>query len=170
MHLSRLGRRFRREVRVDHRFRSSVQQERPQVNARPLAKSLYGLVAAVFLVVGASVLSLRTGLLPDSARNVIIDIARGDLNALHLLQEFACIVVFAGLISIWFIRHYEQSKFFHWAMTTFWGLFALVHWFNVGGPPGSVTRPTINTIPFIVFVIVGLLRKRAEQRPAPERM
>jgi len=30
-----------------------------------------------------------------------------------------------GLVTLWFVLHYDQSRMFHWAMTLFWGLFAL---------------------------------------------
>lgn len=133
------------------------------MNSKPIVQSLYGFFAAIFLIAGASVLSVRTGLLPDAVRNVVLDLADGDFNAVHLLQEFGSMLVFAGLISIWFIRHYEQSEFFHWAMTTFWAFFAFAHWFDPRGTIESVVGPAINTIPFVLFVITGLLRKRLEE-------
>ena len=121
-------------------------------------KSLYGLVGTVFLLAGATILLFRTGLLPGSVSNLISDIAHHDANALHLLQEFSALLVFVGLITFWFIRHYEQSRAFHWAMTGFWGLIALVHWFDVREPVGSVVGLVVNTIPFALFFLVGLLR------------
>jgi hypothetical protein len=102
------------------------------VNIKPIAQTLYGFFAAIFLIVGVTVLSLGSGLLPDAMRTFVTDIAHGDLAAVHLLQELSSMLVFAGLISFWFVRHYEQSKFFHWSMTIFWALFALVHWFCCG--------------------------------------
>jgi hydrogenase-4 membrane subunit HyfE len=132
------------------------------LNIQLIARSLYGFFAVIFLIVGVSVLLLRTGLLPDFAKSIVMNTARDDLNAVHLVQEFGSMLVFAGLISVWFIRHYERSKFFHWAMTAFWGLFALAHWFDVRGRFQSTLGPTINTVPFVLFVVVGLLRKSAE--------
>jgi len=111
-------------------------------------------------------LLLRTNLLPAAIRTIVMNAARDDMNAAHLIQEFGSMLIFAGLISIWFIRHYEQSKFFHWAMTTFWALFALVHWFYVGGSIKSIAGPSINTIPFVLFAVAGLLRSYAE-KPTP---
>jgi hypothetical protein len=85
-----------------------------RLTIKPVARSLYGFFAVIFLIVGVSVLSLRIGLLPDFARSIVMNAAHEDLNAAHLIQEFGSMLVFAGLISVWFIRHYEQSKFFHW--------------------------------------------------------
>jgi len=83
-----------------------------------IAKFVYGLFGAVFLIVGATVLMLHTGLLPEPVKNIVMGFARGDSLAVHLIQELGSILVFAGLITFWFIRHYEHSKAYHWAMTT----------------------------------------------------
>ena len=131
------------------------------MNVKPAARLLYGFVAVVFLLVGVTILLLHTGILPPDVRDLVLGIAHRDLNAVHLIQEMGSLLVLVGLITFWFIRHYEQSKPFHWAMTTFWGLFALVHWFDVGRPRESVRGPLINTIPFVLFLLVGLLRARS---------
>jgi hypothetical protein len=129
---------------------------------RVLTKCCYGVTGAGFLVAGAAVLLFKTGLLPDSVRDIIMDFGEGNLNTLHVAQELGSLLVFAGLITFWFLRHYEQSRPFHWAMTLFWGLIALVHWFDVRGPIDSVTGPLVNSVPFAVFVTVGLLRTATE--------
>src|SRR5438046_2122680 len=100
---------------------------------RILAKSLYGVSAAVYLAAGVSVLLLGTGVLPEAVRAVILDVGQDNANTLHIMQELASLLVFAGLITLWFLRYYEASRPFHWAMTTFWALFALVHWFDIRG-------------------------------------
>jgi hypothetical protein len=132
------------------------------MNIKPVANSLYAFFGAIFLIAGASVLLLSTGLLPDAVENIIIHFARGDSNTLHIIQEFGSLIIFAGLITFWFVQHYEQSKPFHWAMTTFWGLFALAHWFDARGGFEAGIGQMINTIPFVLFVLVGLLRQREQ--------
>ncbi len=131
-----------------------------------IAKFVYGFFGAVFLIVGATVMLLHTGLLPENIKNIVIDFARGDSNSLHLIQELSSILVFSGLITFWFIRHYEHSKAYHWAMTTFWALFALAHWFDGSEGPRSVAGPLINTIPFTVFLLIGLFRRNSDARNA----
>lgn len=128
-----------------------------------IAKLVYGFFGAVFLVVGATVMLLHTGLLPETIKNIVIDFAHGDMLAVHLIQELASILVFAGLITFWFIRHYEHSKAYHWAMTTFWALIAFAHWFDGREGPRSVNGPLINTIPFMVFLLIGFLRWNSER-------
>lgn len=130
------------------------------MSIKVIANSLYGFFGALFLVVGAVVLLLSTGLLPDSVENIILNIGHGDSTTLHIIQEFGSVLIFVGLITFWFIRHYEQSMPFHWAMTIFLGLFALAHWFDVNGSFHSGVGQIINTVPFILFAVVGLLRKR----------
>ena len=125
---------------------------------------VYGLFGVLFIVAGLSVLALRTNLLPEAIQNIIVNEAQGNLQALHLLQEFSALLVFAGLMSLWAIARYEHSKPYHWATTTFWGLFALAHWFDVRGPWQSLLGPVINTVPFVLFGLIGLLRIVAEKR------
>jgi hypothetical protein len=135
---------------------------------RALSRTLYGLFAGIYLVAGLSVLALGTGILPGAVRDVILGIGQGDGNTLHIMQEFGSLLVFTGLMTLWFIRNYDQSLPFHWAMTGFWGLFALVHWFDIRGSFRSAVGPMINTIPLALFGAVGLLRQRAE-RPGHDR-
>jgi hypothetical protein len=125
---------------------------------RVLTQSVYSLLGVLFLVAGGSVLLLGTGLLPDAMRDLIVSLARDNDNTLHIMQEFSALLVFVGLITFWFVRHYEASRPFHWAMTAFWGLIALVHWIDIRGPVSSMIGPAINSIPFAVFVLLGLLR------------
>jgi hypothetical protein len=129
---------------------------------RVLAQSVYGLFGAGFLAIGASALLVNTGLLPDACRSAILDESRGNLDILHILQEFGSLLVFAGLITFWFLWHYEQSQAFHWSLTAFWGLVGLVHWFDVRGPNPSVGGPLVTTVPFMLFMVIGLLRTATE--------
>ena len=130
---------------------------------RILAQSLYALLGVVFLLAGVSVLLLGTGWLPDPVRDLILDIGRGDGNTLHVMQEFGSLLVFVGLITFWFLGHYDQSRPFHWALTLFWGLFALVHWVDVRGEFHVDLGQVINTTPFGLFLAVGLLRLFADK-------
>jgi hypothetical protein len=128
-----------------------------------LAKSLYALVGAVFLFAGFAVLALGTGHLPPAVEDLIVALGHDDPNTLHIMQEFASLLVFVGLIALWFVRHYEHSRMFHWAMTLFWGLIALVHWVDIRGNFEAGLGQAINTVPAAVFLLVGLLRWRTEK-------
>src|SRR5438105_11450764 len=114
---------------------------------RALAKAFYGFFGVIYLIAGGSVLLLGTGFLPDAVRDLIVSLGQANEHTLHIMQEFGSLLVFVGLITLWFVRHYDQSWTFHWAMTVFWGLFALIHWVDVRGSFRSAVGPLINTIP-----------------------
>ena len=134
------------------------------MNIKAIAKLVYAIIGTTFLIGGGAVMLLHTGILPAAAKNIVMNFAHDDALAVHLIQEMASILVFVGLITFWFIRHYEQSRVFHWAMTTFWALFAFAHWFDGRDGPRSMRGPIINTIPFVVFFLIGLLRVNSPAR------
>jgi hypothetical protein len=136
---------------------------------RILAKVVYGLVGTAFLAAGASTLLVNTGLLPSAINDSVLRFSQGNLGMLHVLQEFGTLMVFAGLVTFWFVWHYEQSHAFHWFMTAYWGLMALIHWFHVAGPAPSVVGPLINTVPVALFLTIGLLRVATERERPHER-
>jgi phosphoglycerol transferase MdoB-like AlkP superfamily enzyme len=64
-----------------------------------------------------------------------------------------------GLLFVWFARHYEHSIKFHWAVVFYLALDAWVHWFNAFGVFEQEPSAVINAIPFVVYLVLGLLRK-----------
>jgi hypothetical protein len=135
----------------------SNQLEAPAM-IRVVTQSLYVLVGATFLLGGSAVLLLGTGLLPAPVRDVILSVGEDNPNTLHLMQEYATLLVLVALLTFWFARHYEVSRPFHWAMTLFWGLIALVHWFDPRGEFHYGLAEAITSVPFVLFVALGLLR------------
>jgi len=129
-----------------------------------ITKMVYGILGVFFVLVGGSVLLRNTGVLPAGVRNIIANYAEGDSRLLHVIQEWGNAHLLLGLVTFWFIRHYDQSQAYHWAMTAYFAVDALIHWFDVRGAPESVVGPLINTIPFVLFVTLGLLR-RTPARP-----
>jgi len=49
-------------------------------------------------------------------------------------------------------------------MTAFWGLFALVHWVDIRGSFQPGIGPAIDTVPFALYLAVGVLRQKSERR------
>ena len=130
---------------------------------RLLTRLVYAVVGVLFLLVGTGVLLLGTGLLPAPVTDVILTVGENNVNTLHLMQEYAALLVLVALLTFWFVRHYEQSRGFHWAMTAFWGVIAVIHWFDPTGKFHSGPGEAINSAPFLLFVLLGLLRERAER-------
>jgi hypothetical protein len=139
---------------------------------RVTAKFIYGLIGTVFLAAGVVTLLVNTRLLPPGIQGAVMEESRGDFNTLHILQELGCLLFLVGLITLWFVRHYERSLFFHWSMTIFWGLVAWVHWFDVRGPEPdlNIAGALIIAIPFALFVLIGLMRMGFASRPDPSQV
>jgi hypothetical protein len=133
---------------------------------RLFAQFIYGVMGAAFLAAGISTLLVNTGLLPDGLREIVLHFAQNNLGMLHVIQEFGTLLVFVGLLSVWFAWRYEQSRAFHWFATAYWALMALIHWFHVASPTIDVIGGLINTIPLALFLAIGLLRTATEPRPA----
>jgi hypothetical protein len=121
---------------------------------------LYGLSGSLFLIISAVVFLVPTGILPDAIAQIVFDFGQGNPVTLHIIQELSSLLLFTGLISIWFAHHYEHSMFYHWAMTAFFGYFAFVHWVSIHGEVNRSTGPIVTAIPFVVFLLVGLMRKK----------
>jgi hypothetical protein len=134
---------------------------------RFLTLTVYVVFGALFLVAGSALVLLGTGLLPGTVRGYFEPVVEGDPNVEHILQEYGSLVLVLGVVTLWFARHYDVSRSFHWAMTAFWGLIALIHWFDVRGRGPGVAGPLINTLPFALFLAVGLLRLGSDRPVAP---
>ncbi len=131
-----------------------------------LAKVTYGIMGAAFLAAGVSTLLVNTGLLPDAVRDIVLQFSQNDAVFLHILQELGSLLVLVGLVTLWCVWNYDQSRAFHWMLTAYWAIMALIHWFNVASPTVSVLGGLINTIPVAVFLALGLMRVATEGRSA----
>lgn len=136
---------------------------------RFLAKFTYGVMGAAFLAAGISTLLVNTGLLPAAVRDLILQFSQNNPGFLHIVQELGSLLVLVGVIAVWCVFHYDQSRFFHWALTAYWAIMAVIHWFNVAGPWESVVGPLVNTVPVLVFLTIGILRAATERVRADTR-
>ena len=124
-----------------------------------ITRSVYVLSGVFYLLTGIVVLLLGTGLLPAWVHDRIFEFGQNNPLTMHLIQETATLWVLVGLLLIWFARHYDQSIKFHWAMTLYFSLDAFVHWFSAYGKFENEPRVIVNAIPFILFLVLGLLRR-----------
>jgi hypothetical protein len=148
------------------RSRVMRKKARPATESRTMLRTitrfLYAVVGAAFLLGGSAVLLLGTGMLPGPLRDAILAIGEDNTNTLHLMQEYAALLVLVALLTFWFLRHYEHSRAFHWAMTAFWGILALIHWFDPRGDFHAGLGEAVTSVPFGLFLVVGLLREKSE--------
>ena len=136
------------------------------MNAKAVVRIFYVLFGALLLAVGVGALLLETGLLPAGAKESALGFAKGNLDTLHVMQEYGTLLFFVGVITLWFARRYEQSGVFHWAMTATLALHSFAHWLDVRGER-DLFGPVINTVPFALFLVVGLLRLTAREKKKP---
>jgi len=118
---------------------------------------IYVLAGTYYLLVGFVVILLGTGLLPAGIHDLIVEAGQNNPKTLHLIQEIGTLWVLVGMLLFWFAWHLSNS--FHWAMTFYLSLDAFVHWFNADGQFEHKPRALFNAIPFLVFLILGLLRR-----------
>ena len=127
---------------------------------------VYCLLGIAYVLLGVGSILLPTGWLP---RGVADRVLVGEtLNAFveHLFQEFGTVVLALGLVFLWRARRKEYSRGFHWAMTFYFSLDALIHWVGPEGPIGSWPRGIFNSIPFAVMLLLGVLQLRARENVA----
>jgi hypothetical protein len=125
-----------------------------------VTRAVYVLSGVVFLVLGTGVILLGTGVLPAWVHDRIFEMGRSDPFTMHQIQELGTVWVLAGLVFLWFARHYDRSAGFHWLATFYWLLDAWVHWFNAWGVFEHEWRAVWNAIPFALFLLLGLLRRQ----------
>jgi hypothetical protein len=112
----------------------------------------------LFIIAGGIILLVDTGVLPAALHAAVLEESQGNRETLHVAQELGSMLVFGGLITLWFIPRYEQSQFFHWSLTGFWGLLAAVHWFDVPDAASDVAGNLMIAAPMILFASVGVAR------------
>jgi hypothetical protein len=132
--------------------------------ARWITRLVYGLLGILYVLIGVGSMLLPTGWLPQRLAD---DFLAGEIPSAfvsHLLQEFGTVVLALGLVFLWYATRKEQSRSFHWAMTLYFSLDALIHWVGPEGLIGSWRRGITNSIPAAVMLLLGLLQLRASER------
>jgi len=127
----------------------------------------YGLLGILYVCLGVGSMLLPIGWLPGGVADKLL--AGETLNPFveHLLQEFGTVVLALGLVFVWAASRKEYSGMFHWAMTFYFSLDALIHWVGPQGLIGSWPRGITNSIPFAVMLLVGVLQLRASGQMRP---
>jgi len=127
----------------------------------------YCLLGILYILLGAGSMLLPTGWLPRGLAGKLLAGETLSPFAAHLLQEFGTVVLALGFVFLWCARRREYNVSLHWAITFYFSLDALIHWVGPDGLIGSWSRGIINSIPFAVMLLLGLLQLRASARMPP---
>ena len=128
-----------------------------------ITRTVYALFGAIFVLLGTAALLSPTGWLPQGLSGVIV---AGEIPSSfgHILQEYGAAFVALGLVFFWFAKQKELSRSLHWAITFYFALNALIHWFKPGVSASSWSSGIMNSIPFVLLLLLGLLLQRTPER------
>ena len=129
---------------------------------------VYGLIGAMYMLIGIGAIVVPTGLVPSQW---VVGIYGSDVTSslsMHMILEFGAAVLALGSVFLWRSRHSRYSPTFHWGMTTYFIVDAMIHWL---GPDDSVDSPLhdlINTVPFLILMaLVGVQQQLRPEHDAP---
>lgn len=111
---------------------------------------IYGLFGAAAVLLGVAVLLFPTALTSEAERTVPL---------LHILREEGAAGIFIGLMSIWCIFNYEKRTAVHYFLIVYTFLMAAIHWFEYLTGHRHLMSPLLNTVPFAVLAVMGLLSR-----------
>jgi len=129
-----------------------------------ITRIVYGLLGVLYVLLGVGSMLLPTGWLPQSLADDFLAGETPSSFVRHLLQEFGTVVLALGCVFLWYASRKEQSRSFHWAITFYFFLDALIHWVGPEGLIGSWPRGIANSISFAVMLLLGVLQLMASRR------
>ena len=128
---------------------------------KPITRIVYSLLGVLYVVIGLGSMLLPAGWLPRRFSDIFLVGETPSPFFEHLLQEFGTVVLALGVVFLWRASRKQYSASFHWMMTAYFALDALIHWVGPDGVIGSWRRGVANTIPLVVMLLVGLLQRKA---------
>jgi uncharacterized protein YjeT (DUF2065 family) len=135
-----------------------------------ITRIVYGLLGMLYVLIGVGSMLLPTGWLPQRLADDVLAGETPSSFVRHLLQEFGTVVLALGCVFLWYASRKEQSRSFHWAITFYFSLDALIHWVGPEGLIGSWQRGITNSIPLVVMLLLGVLQlmtsRRIQESPA----
>jgi hypothetical protein len=135
---------------------------------RTATAALYALLGVLYVLVGAGAMVLPLGWVsPGWAGDDAVPVyaaAAPESYVNHLTQEFGTLAIGVGFVMLWQARQREPSRSLHWLLTLYLLLDASIHWVGPQGMIGSLQRGLTNSTPPLLFLILGLLWRRADAR------
>ena len=114
----------------------------------------------VFLVFGA--FAIMFGLVTLLSPSALHSEAAHSLPFMHNLREQGAAISFVGLMMLWSSFNYERSRTVHYLLTFFTLLISAIHWYDYSIGYLPLISPIYNTVPFVVFASLALLRVRTD--------
>jgi len=133
-----------------------------------ITRIVYDVLGGIFLLLGMGAILTPTGWLPEGLTAILM---AGEIPSPfgHILQEYGAVFLALGFVFLWYAKRNEQSRGFHWAMTLYFFLNAFIHWVGPEGLVGSWSSGIINSIPFLVMLLLGVLQQRTFDRARGKR-
>lgn len=121
---------------------------------------VYLLIGVIYMLIGMGAIFVPSGVLPAEW---IVSIYGSDISnslSMHMILEFGAALLALGSVFLWRARHSRYSPTFHWGMTTYFIVDAMIHWLGPDDAVDSLPHDLINTAPFLLLmVLVGALQQ-----------
>ena len=114
---------------------------------------IYGLFGAGAILYGTAALLFPTALESYAAQS---------WRFTHILREQGAAAIFVGLIAFWCIFNYERRRAVHYFLMVFALLLAVIHWHDHFAGHLRWLSPIVNTVPFVVLVIMAFISRSRE--------
>jgi predicted ferric reductase len=114
---------------------------------------IYALFGIGAILYGAAALLFPTGLESNAAQS---------WRFAHILREQGAAAIFVGLMAFWCIFNYERRRAVHYFLMVFAFLLAVIHWHDHFAGHLGWTSPIVNTVPFVVLLIMLVLSRPRE--------
>jgi hypothetical protein len=131
-----------------------------------VTRIVYGLFGLLYVLIGAGSMLAPAGWLPQGLVDATLAREFQSPFVEHLVQEFGTVVLALGMIFLWFGARKQRSAIFHWVITLYFSLDALIHWIGPHGPYGDLSRGLINSVPAAIMLLLGLLPLRSARTAA----
>jgi hypothetical protein len=114
---------------------------------------VYGLFGAGAILYGTTALLFPAVLESNAAQS---------FRFAHILREQGAAAIFIGLMAFWCILNYERRRGFHYSLMVFAFLLAPIHWFDYFAGHVPLMSAVLNSVPFLVLLIMAVLSRSRE--------
>ena len=121
---------------------------------RKVSLVIYAAFGAIAIVYGTAAL-----LFPAALESYAVQSWR----FVHILREQGAAAIFVGMMAFWCIFNYERRRAVHYFLMVFALLLAVIHWHDYFAGHLPWMSPIVNTVPFVVLLIMAVLSRPRER-------